>query len=190
MSTEVDTELAKLSQIRKIKPLSQVVEDNRKEAFLEALEITGNVKAAANMVGHATSGFFQKLRKKDDDFSERWELALKTAFDDMVVPEAYRRAVDGVEEEIYFHGEVVGSKKVYSDSLMALILKAGDPKFQNKTTVDSTIKGTFGVALIPQTARSEDEWEGNAIDVTGGQERLMIAVESGNYLEHIGDENE
>ncbi len=41
--------------------------------------------------------------------------------------EADRRAVDGVDRGIYHQGFLVATEKKYSDSLLALMLKAGNP---------------------------------------------------------------
>jgi hypothetical protein len=69
--------------------------------------------------------------------------------------EAYRRAVLGVEEDIYFKGEVVGSRVVYSDGLLQTMLKARVPGYQSD---ESGPRGlTVNVAIMPRAANYE-EW--------------------------------
>jgi hypothetical protein len=42
---------------------------------------------------------------------------------DKLESEARRRAIEGVEEPVYQGGQLVGTRMVYSDSLLALLLK-------------------------------------------------------------------
>lgn len=42
---------------------------------------------------------------------------------DLLEQAARRRAIDGWEEPVYQGGQLIGSKTVYSDSLLALLLK-------------------------------------------------------------------
>lgn len=53
--------------------------------------------------------------------------------------EADRRAVDGVLEEVYHKGEICGYVRKYSDQMLALQLKAGNPdKYAERSKVEST----------------------------------------------------
>ena len=50
--------------------------------------------------------------------------------------EAFRRAVEGTEEPVYHKGKVCGSVRRYSDGLLTLLLKAGDPdKYADRSKV-------------------------------------------------------
>jgi hypothetical protein len=46
----------------------------------------------------------------------------------MVEEEITRRAIEGVEEDVYYKGEVVGKKKNYSDTLLLERARALDPQ--------------------------------------------------------------
>ena len=50
--------------------------------------------------------------------------------------EAFRRAVEGTEEPVYHKGAICGHVRRYSDSLLTLLLKAGDPdKYADRSKV-------------------------------------------------------
>jgi hypothetical protein len=68
--------------------------------------------------------------------------------------EAYRRAVLGVEEDVYYQGEVVGKKQVYSDGLLATLLKARVPGFAPE---EQKAGVTVNVNLMPR-ASTYEEW--------------------------------
>jgi hypothetical protein len=63
-----------------------------------------------------------RRRQDDAEFAQAVEQALDMAADKLEA-EARRRALEGVEEPVYQGGQLVGTKTVYSDSLLALLLK-------------------------------------------------------------------
>lgn len=68
--------------------------------------------------------------------------------------EAYRRAVLGHTEDVYYKGDVVGQRTVYSDGLLQTLLKARVPGF----AAEDTGKGvTVNVNLMPR-ASTYEEW--------------------------------
>lgn len=64
------------------------------------------------------------------NFAFRWEIAIE-AGNETIEDEATRRAVKGVEEAIISQGEIIGTKTVYSDTLMAIMLKGRQPHRYN-----------------------------------------------------------
>lgn len=69
---------------------------------------------------------------------------------------ALKRAVDGVDEDVYFKGEVVGQKKVYSDGLLSQMLKARIPEYSNEEARTNNSL-TVNVAIMPR-ASTYEEW--------------------------------
>jgi hypothetical protein len=131
----------------------------RRETFLGVLAETGNVTRAAACVGMTRRQMYYH-READAEFAEAWEDAVEQATDELE-EEARRRALEGVEEEVYFQGEVVGYKRVYSDAMMALMLKAYRSK-RFRDRVDQRIEGNGpGGSLILQIGRPP-EAEGQA----------------------------
>jgi hypothetical protein len=91
------------------------------DAFLAHLAETGILSDAAAAAGVDRSNVWRR-RQDDAEFAQAVEQALDMAADKLEA-EARRRALEGVEEPVYQGGQLVGTKTVYSDSLLALLLK-------------------------------------------------------------------
>lgn len=89
--------------------------------FLQALASGCSASEAAASAGITSSSAYAR-RKRDPDFAAGWADAIEDSAD-LLEQEARRRAIDGVEEPVYQGGQLVGTKTVYSDSLLALLLK-------------------------------------------------------------------
>lgn len=91
-----------------------------RESFLKALALTGVVQSAADAanIGRKTA---YRERDKDPEFAKQWDDALESALDTLE-KEAWRRAVEGVEEPSKF-----GLIRKYSDTLLIFLLKANRP---------------------------------------------------------------
>jgi hypothetical protein len=91
-----------------------------KAAFLAAYARDGNVAAAA-----AAAGIKRQTHRSwlEDDhvYRARFAAACEEATDALEA-EARRRALHGVEEDVYHEGRVVGTRRVYSDELLIFLL--------------------------------------------------------------------
>ncbi|WP_438997792.1 hypothetical protein [Candidatus Puniceispirillum sp.] len=96
-----------------------------RDAFLDSLRVTGNVSAAARLVGRSRASLY-RMRRIDPDFASAWQDALEEAVDWLEL-EALRRAVEGIKEDRFSKGEIVGTITRYSDSLLMFLLKARRP---------------------------------------------------------------
>jgi hypothetical protein len=106
------------------------------KAFLLNLRKTGNISLACRSAKIERSTAYRH-RDDDKEFQALWESALEDAAD-ALEEEARRRAVTGVLEPIYQRGEKVGVIRKYSDSLLALLLKANKPeKFRERADITS-----------------------------------------------------
>ena len=116
--------------------------DRRKLTFLAYFEEHGVRKAAAEA---AEVSYIQvgRWKDRDEEFRQAYhEVEDKVA--DRMEQEAIRRAVEGVEEPVYYQGEVVGSVTKYSDRLLTFLLKGDRPekymdKVQHSGGVDQNI---------------------------------------------------
>lgn len=113
------------------RPHTEQTPQRMREAFLAELRKRGNVSDAARVARVGRSTVYQ-WRGAEPDFAAAWDEAVEYAVDRME-SEAYRRAVEGVDEPVFGRvgkdqdGEV-GVIRKYSDSLMQTLLKAHRPE--------------------------------------------------------------
>lgn len=97
-----------------------------KDIFMEILREVGLEATACKQAGYALASY-RKAKKEDPEFSEQVDDVLELYYDS-IEAEAHRRAVQGVEEDVFYQGGVVGTKTVYSDALLTTVLKSRRPK--------------------------------------------------------------
>lgn len=130
--------------------LTKGTRQRAREAFLDELRQRGNVRDAARVAGLARQTFYE-WKGADPDFAAAWDEALDEAADTME-REAWRRAVEGVDEPVFGRvgkdqdGEV-GTIRRYSDSLMQLLLKAHRPeKYRERQQVEHS--GSIAIEYV------------------------------------------
>ena len=102
-----------------------------KRNFLTYLSSSGNVSASAEAAGTSRRNAY-KARYSSEAFAAKWDEAIAQATDKLEL-EARRRAVSGVDEPIYYKGQLVTTIKKYSDNLLITLLKAHRPeKFRER----------------------------------------------------------
>lgn len=94
----------------------------KRRRFLKALRQTGTVTVAAEAAGVARGAAYQ-LRKRDKTFRQAWDDALQAALDELEA-ELRRRAMQGVEQPVYFGGKECGRIRTYNDNLGIFLLRA------------------------------------------------------------------
>jgi hypothetical protein len=92
----------------------------RRRAFLRALSETGQYKLASERVGISETAA-RNLRGRDPDFARQCEAALQRS-PPLIEQIAWERAVEGWEEPVVVRGEVVGTRRRYSESLLRMLL--------------------------------------------------------------------
>ncbi len=151
-----------------------ILAKKKRKVFLRILAQTGKVAEAARAVGFQDTSSLQTFRRNDEDFAEEWENALDSA-KHVLEEAAIDRAVNGVLEPTYYKGEVVGYTPKYSDALMMFILRKLDPAYRDTSRGGET-NITFGIAVLPMTAQSDEQWEKRALDMHSKQ--TIIEVEA------------
>lgn len=91
------------------------------EPFLAALREVPVVARACEACGIERSTAYRR-RDSDPEFAAAWDDAMEQGID-KAEQEAFRRAVEGTDKGVWHMGTLVGSERVYSDALLALILK-------------------------------------------------------------------
>jgi hypothetical protein len=131
-------------------------DDERKVTFLAALEAHGMVTTAARAAAITTETVYQH-RKADEAFAQAWAEAY-AAYCDRLEMEAYRRAVDGVDEPVYQQGALVGVVRKYSDALLTLKLKRHRPEqYRERVQVNADVTARRVTAMVP-SSMSEEAW--------------------------------
>ena len=131
-----------------------VFDDEAKQVFLEHLEHNGLVGKAAK---HA--GTIQRIvtaeAKADPEFSEALDEAM-LLYCESLEEEIHRRGTVGIEEEIFYKGEPIASKTVYSDQLLIFETKAKIEKYGDRSKQEVNITG--GVLLAAAPAATAQQW--------------------------------
>jgi hypothetical protein len=104
------------------------------------LENTGNVTLAARECGVCRNNVY-RVRKIDPVFASRWANIMGPLIEE-VENEAHKRAIEGVEEPVFYQGKQVGVKIKKSDSLLTFLLKAYKPEIYNSPPKEEK-KGKF-----------------------------------------------
>jgi hypothetical protein len=104
--------------------------------------------------------FVRKWMKEDDKVKEEIECAAEVGAMQLESA-AIKRAVHGVEEDVFYQGEVCGTTTKYSDSLLQMLLKKrmkqvyGDDAAQTNVNVNVL----NAIQSMPR-AKSYEEWLG------------------------------
>ena len=96
------------------------------KAFLAAYRETGNITRAALMAKVSRGRHYDWL-EQGKAYSEAFEDAQEHAVETLE-EEARRRAMFGVEQPVFYKGEVCGSVRKYSDVLLIFLLKGLRPE--------------------------------------------------------------
>lgn len=156
-----------------IVPSTIKLAQKKRKTFLKVLAQTGRVAEAARACGYTDTSTIQAYRRQDEDFAEKWDLALESAAD-VLEDEIWRRAHDGVLEPMLYKGTIVAYKPNYSDSLAMFILRGLRPERYRDNGRGGDTNINFGIAVLPMTAKNEEQWEQRAIEMHGGQKALTL----------------
>jgi hypothetical protein len=146
----------------------------RQERFLKALAETGNITAAVELAGTSRTRVYE-LRKVDENFRAAWDEAENSASDKLEA-EAWRRAVDGVQEPLVSGGKIVRdddgnpiATRRYSDAMLTLLLKARRPeKFRERSSVEMSGPGGKPIEVADARQRISTELDKIAERFSGG----------------------
>jgi len=138
--------------------------------FLKHYAVTGLIGKSAELAGTERTTIFS-WRKADAEFDARCVLALKT-YCEAVEAEIHRRAIEGVNEPVFYQGEVVGHVTRYSDRMLELHAKRHIPEYRERQQVDLNVKG--GVIVVPGMALTTQQWEATEFDTETDSPTLPV----------------
>jgi hypothetical protein len=134
-----------------VEPLPALTDEQRQQALdvirsaKETGETVGNVAALRQVGVHGTRGQLRALI--DDDFAHELRTA-RGYGNETIRAEIARRAIEGVEEDVWHNGEVVGKRIVYSDRLLSKMADAFVPEFRDVKRVELTGKDGGAIQLL------------------------------------------
>lgn len=103
--------------------------------FLKELRENGGfVGKACEAVGVSKQAV-HNWRGSDAEFAAEWDKAVDLATEDLE-KEARRRAYNGVDEPVFYQGEICGHIRKFSDTLLMFTIKARKPEYRDKITID------------------------------------------------------
>lgn len=127
-----------------IRPVGAWVAD-----FLGALTQGLPVRRAVKVAGvHETLVY--KRRANDETFRAAWNEACELGTE-LLEQEAQRRAYHGTLKPIYYKGELCGSERKFSDTLMIFLLKGRKPEVYRDGVEDGDKRGSFVVNINVET---------------------------------------
>lgn len=147
------------------RPGQHLCDDEREaiqEKFLQILSRTANIRAACKAAGISRPMVYY-WQEHDAEFSMRFNIANQEA-NDLLLAAAWERSVKGTEKPVVSMGkQVFVTKKVkgkevekplmervYSDNLLALLMKARMPEFRDKQQVDLHTNNTKDMQALQE----------------------------------------
>ncbi|MDD5338467.1 MAG: hypothetical protein PHG35_03525 [Dehalococcoidales bacterium] len=112
-------------------------------AFLSAFSQSGHLGNSAKKASIERTTVY--LWRNDANFDLLFDAARKQAVT-VLEDEAHRRAYTGVDEPVYYKGQVCGVVRKYSDTLLIVLLKANDPeKYRERAEITGANGGPVAV---------------------------------------------
>lgn len=136
--------------------------------FLKELRENGGfVGKACEAVGISKQSV-HNWRELDPAFAADWDRAVDLATEDLE-KEARRRAYQGVEEPVFYQGEICGHVQKFSDTLLMFTIKARKPEYRDKITIDvnkldADIERELALIAAGRQAGLTDEAESESVN--------------------------
>ena len=105
----------------------------KRDTFLRALMEIGKIQPASRASGVDHSSIYATMRA-EPDFKAAVEEARAIGsgpYVDTLTDEAHRRAVEGIQEPVFYKGERVATVRKYSDNLLMFLIKREDPSYRD-----------------------------------------------------------
>ena len=124
----------------------------RRTHFLYELATCGNVRAACSHVGLSAEAAY-RLRRRDALFARAWAAALVLAREASAeVLEC--RAIEGIEEQIWYRGEVVGTRRRYDNRLRLAHMARLDAQAESGSARDDAARFDELLACVGAVPRN------------------------------------
>jgi len=122
-----------------------------RKRFLEQLYANGgNITRTLDDLNITRTAYYTYLKKTTDtvkQFNKQIDETIEQA-SQVLISEANRRAYHGVDEPVFYKGEVVGHVKKYSDSLLMFLIKGYDKRFVDRREVSGPDGGPIPAHVV------------------------------------------
>ncbi|MDE2620231.1 MAG: hypothetical protein KGL54_08725 [Sphingomonadales bacterium] len=152
----------------------------RQHGFIEALLVTGSVRAAAHAVNMTPEGAYLLRRApRAGSFRKAWEQALAAGVQ-RLEDIAMERALNGTEEPVYSYGKLVGTRRVHNDRLLMFLLRNRAPA---RFAATQTRLGPDGARMVSETRLKtlkkqwRAEWEEEQAKNSVSPEQVSQSIE-------------
>lgn len=152
-----------------------VFSDEQKIIFLNELSQHSVIKYACEKAKISRLTFYYNYQS-DEEFRRLVDDAFVLGAIN-IEDEAKIRAIEGVEEEVYFKGEMVGTVRKFSDFLLTFLLKGNFPYKYGGVVSDDVVSNVLGQPKIKVSAavKSTDSKEINYAALSDEQLKEMVA---------------
>lgn len=176
----IDATKAKKSTINAGNYKKAIFTDEQKIKFLDELSQHGVIKYACQKAGISRLTFYYNYQS-DEEFRRLVEDAFALGAIN-IEDEAKIRAVEGVEEEVYFKGEMVGTVRKFSDFLLTFLLKGNFPYKYGGVQSEDIVSNALGQPKVKVAAavKNTDAKEVNYAALSEEQLREMVASSMSN----------
>lgn len=124
-----------------------------KNDFLNYYIATGTITKAAKKAKISRQTHYDWLKNdKKGQYRKAFETAEKMAAD-LLEEEAWRRAVEGDVQVVFYKGEEVGKRRAYSDQLLAILLKGKKPQYRENVNIETNVNIDMSDAISAARAR-------------------------------------
>ena len=128
---------------------------SNKRRFLEVYARVGNVWEACRQANIARKSHYEWLRD-DPEYKSLFSDAKEDACDNLL-EEARRRGQEGVEEPVYWQGQVVGTVRKYSDNMLMFLIKGMRPEvYRDNWRGEMVHTGAVAISRGPDLTRLTD----------------------------------
>lgn len=120
-------------------------QENR-EKFLTALKAENGLVATAAESCNLSRTALYAWKNEDEDFSDAWDSIIEVTTETLE-KEAWRRAHDGVDKDVFYQGEKIATETTYSDQLIMFLLRGRKPEtYRDNSKVE--LGGIGGGGLV------------------------------------------
>ena len=157
-----------------------------KSAFLTALTEGGEIIAACQAVNLSTQGAYRH-RSLDPEFARAWDVARHHA-KEVVFDRLTSRALDGWSENVYYRGELIGTRQRHDNRLILALIARLDKITPPTPTAPANLRAADTFAALLDDLANDQPLDPHFAPTRKEREAIMIArVQGRATYNHYAD---